>query len=62
MAFREYRRRIRGAAWHFEQECSRWPLGTYPAQSGYEARARKPTTGTLCNECQAKARRRRAEK
>jgi len=43
-----YRRRRGKDTWHFCSNCSNWPT------SDYDERASKPTTGELCNECQAK--------
>jgi hypothetical protein len=47
-----YRRRRDGHdTWHYCTNCQNWPTSNYDQQGS------KPTTGELCNECQAKARR-----
>jgi len=43
-----YRKRTGNDTWHFCSNCTNWPT------SGYESRETKPTTGELCNQCQAK--------
>jgi hypothetical protein len=43
-----YRKRKGYDAWHWCQNCSRWPT------SDYEEQQTKPTTGELCNECKSK--------
>jgi hypothetical protein len=43
-----WRRRQGNDTWHFCRNCSNWPT------SGYDEKSSKPTTGELCNECQAK--------
>ncbi len=44
----KYRRRKGNDTWHFCTKCSNWPTANYEKRTG------KPTTGELCNECQAK--------
>jgi len=46
-----YRRRRRRETWHFCANCSNWPTS-----GDYNERASKPTTGELCDQCQAKQR------
>ena len=50
MATKTYRRRKDKDAWHWCKNCTNWPVqaGTYVEQTN------KPTTGELCNQCQAK--------
>ncbi len=47
-----YRKRKGNDTWHFCSNCSNYPT------TNYEERPTKPTTGELCNECQAKQRER----
>lgn len=47
----EYRRRKDKDTWHFCRNCANWPT------SNYESRQTKPTSGELCDECQAKDKR-----
>lgn len=48
---RTYRRRRDSDTWHFCRNCSNDPM------EGYLTRAEEPTSGELCNQCQAKERR-----
>lgn len=42
-------RRVKGRdAWHWCNNCSKWPT------KDYEERNTKPTSGELCNECKSK--------
>lgn len=43
-----YRKRNDKDTWHWCRNCSNWPTTNYKEQQT------KPTTGELCNECQAK--------
>ena len=43
-----YRRRRDSDAWHWCRNCSNWPTFDYAESEG------KPTSGELCNECEAK--------
>ena len=45
---RQYRRRDGRDTWHFCRNCSNWP------KKNYSVSRKKPTSGELCNECQAK--------
>ena len=45
-----YRKKNGSDTWHFCRNCNNWPT------SDYTERQSKPTTGELCNECQAKKR------
>lgn len=50
-----YRRLKHSDCWHFVTTCRWWPVknrNEHPVES-----RRKPTSGELCNECLAKARR-----
>ncbi len=49
----KYRRRLYSDTWHFVPTCQHWPKIML---KGYKEQDKKPTTGELCNECQAKAR------
>lgn len=51
-------RRLRGRdTWHFMPSCQHWPSDERLDELEAVERKRKPTTGELCDECQAKARR-----
>jgi hypothetical protein len=52
MARPNYRKRrgVQYYAWHFCTNCSDWPT------SDYDSRTTSPTTGELCDQCQAKER------
>ncbi len=43
-----YRKRNGKDTWHWCRNCQNWPTTDYKEQPN------KPTTGELCNECQAK--------
>lgn len=43
-----YRKRKDKDTWHWCSNCNNWPT------SNYDEKQSKPTTGELCNECQAK--------
>ena len=43
-----YRKRKGHDTWHWCRNCSNWP------NSDYDQRETKPSSGELCNECQAK--------
>jgi len=43
-----YRRRKGSDTWHFCSNCSNWPT------SNYDTSYTKPSSGELCDECQAK--------
>jgi hypothetical protein len=43
-----WRRRKGGDTWHFCSNCSNWPTVNYDSSTS------KPSSGELCNECQAK--------
>ena len=43
-----YRKKRGSDTWHFCSNCSGWPTFDYTEQGT------KPTSGELCNECQAK--------
>ena len=45
----EYRKLKGHDTWHWCRNCSNWP------RANYDSKPSKPTTGELCNECQAKA-------
>lgn len=49
-----YRRRRGSDTWHFTPDCRWWHMSPTAV---FSERARKPTTGELCNACMAKARR-----
>ncbi|NJB67505.1 hypothetical protein GGQ74_001145 [Desulfobaculum xiamenense] len=44
----EYRKKHGSDTWHFCKNCANWPT------SGYDSKTTKPTSGELCNQCQAK--------
>ena len=46
-----YRKRNNKDTWHWCQNCSLWP------SSDYKEVKRKPTSGKLCYQCAAKAKR-----
>lgn len=46
-----YRKRQDSDTWHFCSNCQNWPT------SNYDERQNKPTTGELCDQCQAKKKR-----
>lgn len=59
----EYRQLPGRDVWHFHPRCQHWPYLTADDysrrkfdQNGVKVRHKKPTTGELCNECQAKTR------
>lgn len=43
-----YRKTKGRDTWHFCRNCSNWPT------SNYDTSATRPSSGELCNECQAK--------
>lgn len=53
-----YRRRAKSDVWHFSYACQHWPRALESRRPGGKVfeRFKKPTTGELCNECLAKAR------
>jgi hypothetical protein len=56
---RAYRRLAHSDTWHFCVNCSHWRRRLQDHKVGDTAveKRTKPTTGELCNECQAKERR-----
>lgn len=51
----EYRRRKGKDTWHFMKECQHWPAKS----ADIESRIGKPKSGEFCNECLAKAKRKK---
>lgn len=49
-----YRKRKDSDTWHWERDCS-----NYPPPSRSTSRPSKPSSGELCNECKAKAKRKK---
>jgi len=43
-----YRKKKDRDTWHWCRNCSNWP------RFNYDEKSMKPTSGELCNECQAK--------
>jgi hypothetical protein len=43
-----YRKKQGSDTWHYCRNCARWPT------ADYDQKTNRPTTGELCNECQAK--------
>ena len=52
LSARSYRRRTGSDTWHWCSNCNTWPASDYEEK----ADSLRPTTGELCNECQAKER------
>lgn len=53
----EYRQLPKSDCWHFHPKCRWWPHLRLDRAYSFNSRTEKPTTGELCNECQAKTRR-----
>ena len=44
-----YRKRHNSEVWHWCSNCTRWP-----EKGDFEERKRKPSSGSLCQQCQSK--------